>query len=265
MYTRPSAPRSIGGVLDDAVHLYRESLARCWPLSLLIALVAVLQSAQLLDLSVPTGGNAIASAQQTLALWQERLRSPEFWFTQLAYAAVDSVLYAALIALINAAASRVMLSVPQALEFALRRAGRILLLTLILFVLVSAGCMLLLAPGIYLAGALQLSTTALIIEDAGAVRSMGISLRLIRGHWWRAVTLISVVLFIMLVFYGLGGLVVGLLGLATNVLAGQLITAAVNTLVLSALPAALIAMYYDLKLRKDGGDLAQRARALPAE
>ncbi len=35
VYSYPSAPRTIGGVLDDAIHLFRESLPRSWPLALL--------------------------------------------------------------------------------------------------------------------------------------------------------------------------------------------------------------------------------------
>src|SRR6185312_2273186 len=34
MYTRPTAPRSIGGVLDDAIRLYRAAFSRCWVLAL---------------------------------------------------------------------------------------------------------------------------------------------------------------------------------------------------------------------------------------
>jgi len=34
--------------------------------------------------------------------------------------------------------------------------------------------------------------------------------------------------------------------------------------VTSMIPALLVALYYDLKLRREGGDLAARAKALPS-
>src|SRR5579863_1631495 len=39
MYARPTAPLPIGGVVDDAIKLYRESFAICWPLALLGSLI----------------------------------------------------------------------------------------------------------------------------------------------------------------------------------------------------------------------------------
>ena len=35
MYTLPTAPRPIGGVLDDAIGLYRATFKRCWLLALI--------------------------------------------------------------------------------------------------------------------------------------------------------------------------------------------------------------------------------------
>src|ERR1017187_8906135 len=39
MYARPTAPLSIGGVVDDAIKLYRASFRRCVPVALLGSLV----------------------------------------------------------------------------------------------------------------------------------------------------------------------------------------------------------------------------------
>ena len=39
MYARPTAPLPIGGVVDDAIKLYRESFARCWPIALIGSLI----------------------------------------------------------------------------------------------------------------------------------------------------------------------------------------------------------------------------------
>ena len=35
MYVRPTAPRPIGGVIDDAIKLYRASFRTCLPIALI--------------------------------------------------------------------------------------------------------------------------------------------------------------------------------------------------------------------------------------
>jgi hypothetical protein len=42
----------------------------------------------------------------------------------------------------------------------------------------------------------------------------------------------------------------------------QLLSAAERVFVTSMIPALLVAMYYDLKLRREGGDLAARTKSL---
>ena len=39
MYQKPAVPRSIGGVLDDSLQLYKASLPSCWLPALLVSLV----------------------------------------------------------------------------------------------------------------------------------------------------------------------------------------------------------------------------------
>ncbi len=45
MYVRASAPRTIGGVLDDAISLYRNSYASVWPFTLAAAVVVAMPGA----------------------------------------------------------------------------------------------------------------------------------------------------------------------------------------------------------------------------
>lgn len=44
MYTQSTGPRSIGGVLDDGVRLYRESFRQIWPLLIVNAIIALAPS-----------------------------------------------------------------------------------------------------------------------------------------------------------------------------------------------------------------------------
>ena len=42
MYIRPTAPRSIGGVLDDGFRLWRAAFAKTWPVALMAQLLALI-------------------------------------------------------------------------------------------------------------------------------------------------------------------------------------------------------------------------------
>jgi hypothetical protein len=124
---------------------------------------------------------------------------------------------------------------------------------------------------IYVWGRLFLSNIALVVEDAGVFKSLSISWALIKNHWWRTATIYTLTLIIVMVFYfvisfvdtALVGLTVqGPFGTAT--ILAQLVSMAGGTVLMSLVPAVLLAMYYDLKLRKEGTDLAGRVDALAA-
>jgi len=91
---------------------------------------------------------------------------------------------------------------------------------------------------------------------------------LIKNHWWRTATVYTVAIVIVFVFYlliaALNALVFAMLhstsGAAT--LVSQLFSIAVGTVLVPFFPAVLLAIYYDLKLRRDGADLADRVSAL---
>lgn len=130
------------------------------------------------------------------------------------------------------------------------------------------GVMAWLVFGIYLWGRLQLWTVALFAEEVGTLRAMGVSWDLVKGHWWRAATILTVgiiiVLVITMVFGFVGGLVFIMFRLdpMSLIIGNQLIGAAERVFVTSMIPALLVAMYYDFKLRREGGDLAARTKSL---
>jgi p-aminobenzoyl-glutamate transporter AbgT len=121
---------------------------------------------------------------------------------------------------------------------------------------------------IYVWGRAFLSNVALVVEDAGVFASLRISWGLIKHHWWRATTVYTVAIIIVLVFYVVIGVVDGIIGatlhnsLALAVVLGQVVAVLGGSVLMTFVPAVLISMYYDLKLRKEGADLAVRVNAL---
>jgi hypothetical protein len=120
----------------------------------------------------------------------------------------------------------------------------------------------------FLLGRLFLSFFALVVDDLGAVASIRMSWMLTRGSWWRCSAILLVLVIIGFVFALViafaNGLIAVSLGAATvgaTVLA-QLVGVAANAFLGSLYPAVLIAIFHDLKLRKQGVDLVGRVNAL---
>jgi hypothetical protein len=82
------------------------------------------------------------------------------------------------------------------------------------------------------------------------------------------VTALSVALVMVIVLGSAGDVCAGLLiafthtDLTSVLLITQLMQSVANVFVLPMVPAATLAIYYDMKLRRDGGDLLNRANSL---
>ena len=95
------------------------------------------------------------------------------------------------------------------------------------------------------------------------------------GNWWRTFAILSVGVVIIFVIYMIAALIIGLIvpvlvfggGGTENVLlisliSGLLIGVLMSLLLTPFYISLAIAIYWDLKLRKDGADLAARVGAL---
>jgi hypothetical protein len=263
MYARPSAPRSIGGVLDDAISLYRHSFSSVWPLTLTAAVVIGVPSIFLgLQLSRSmTGGPTAIFAM---------MKEPSYWLTYALIVLAYLVVHGALISALDAFAARGQTSLGEALSAGVSLLPRMLAVSVLLGIMLTIGLVLLVVPAIYLWGIYQLSFVALIVERSGISQAFGDSRRLIKGYWWRSAVVITVAIIIVLVLSIAAGVANGVtaavigFGSVTAVISQHIITAVLNVFLFPLLPCFLLTMYYDLKLRHEGGDLAARVDALVA-
>jgi len=279
MYVQPTAPRAIGGVIDDAIKLYRASFRTCWPIALIGSVVTAAISLYLLS-RFP----ALGTVRDPALMWQMLKPSP-LWGWLLIPGIASLLLLGAVIACQNAlAAGTGPMTVGVALATAFARLHWLLLAVLVGAIFIGFGVGIVLVPvvaasrvlavlawvivGIYLWGRLQLWMVAVFAEDAGTFRAMGVSWRLVGGHWWRSATILTVGIIIVLVISMLFGLVgnlifvVGRFDRMSVLMGNQLITAVERVFVTPMMPAVLVAMYYDFKLRREGGDLAARTKSL---
>jgi hypothetical protein len=292
VYTKPTEPRSIGGVLDDGLRLWRDSLGKTWPLALLAQLVVAipflllgfkLQGAVPMVPGVAPRPMSAANAQAMLNLF----KSPATWLTYLSIVVLSAVLYTALVLRIAAVANGAASSLGSALSSALRLLPRLLLQFLLFFaaaivvgivlaLLAAAGSKAVLGlvfivvffVGVFVFGRIFFASMVLMLDDAGAAQSIAISWRLTRGYWWRCTAILLVLFVIGLVFSLVVGFISAALGgalgtsslLATGIT--QLMSLLVNAVLGSLFPAVVLGILYDLKLRKQGGDLLGRVDAL---
>jgi CBS domain-containing protein len=122
-----------------------------------------------------------------------------------------------------------------------------------------------LCGGVYFAVRWSMSVPAMMAEDIGPIKGMSRSWNLVKGQWWRSFGIIAIVL-IMRFIIGLAlgfmyGLIVGVVTTGDV----RLAVVAVGTTILSALISpivtiALVLLYFDLRVRKEGLDLDQLAQ-----
>jgi hypothetical protein len=281
MYVKPTAPRAIGGVIDDAIKLYRASFRTCLPIALIGSVITGSVSYYVIS-SFP----ALESLRDPAQIW-EMLKPSPLWSWFLLPGLASLLLLGAIIACQNAlAAGTGPLSLWQALAASFGRLHWLLLAVLLWLVFIGSAIGIALIPispasrvlgvlawivlAIYLWGRLQLWMVALFADDVGTLRALGISWGLIEGHWWRAAMILTVGIFIVAVVSVVFGFVGGLAFLVhpvdpmSLILDNQVVTAVERVFVTPMIPAVLVAMYYDFKLRREGGDLAARAKSLPS-
>lgn len=118
--------------------------------------------------------------------------------------------------------------------------------------------------GVYLAVRWTLTVAAMMAEDVGPIRGLGRSWNLVRGQWWRTFGILLIVgLMQAVIGYALGFLF-GLIASAVTSGDVQLAVIAVGSTILGALVSpittiAIVLLYFDLRVRKEGLDLDQLA------
>ena len=298
MYVTPSRPQSIGGVIDDAIRLYRYSFSRCWLLAFLPAAALgvwqitmmryvpgygfpyspaaqmalakqhplpglVILAVLIISLLAVSFQGAVAAQQAALARRDDSFtlgRAFATAFTRLPTFILSVILlYLAIIGVMLGA--MIVVALPVGLLLGA--------LHMMVRAVASAGVVLLLFVAMLaLMGRLQLFMAAIYIDREGPLASLKQSWRLTKGHWWRATAILTTAMVMMLVLYLAVMLLSYLAGYLTHngpvnrFLVVPLLVMVTYTVIYPLGAAIWVAMYNDFKLRRDGGDLAARVGAL---
>ena len=283
MYTRPDAPRSIGGVLDDGLRLWLQAFSKTWPLAIM---AQVLVSIPIVIFWIQSGSVAGAQTQFFLAMTKSVGFALAYFLVSLASIGFQN----AVIAQTDATATGVARTVGQSLTLGFRLLGRAFLILLLigLGIAVPVALLFVVLAGVSVAGRIAiglvaflvvcfvfgkiiLATIILVIEDKRATDSLRRSWTLTTGHWWRIATIFTVLIIVVAVVFLVVGVIAGIVGASLGPKSGisaafvQVITLFGNTLITPLSAAVSVAIYYDLKLRKEGADLAGRVNALASQ
>lgn len=262
MAIQPTQPQTIGGVLDTAFQLYKASITSVLPLCLLLALAGSAPSIYMLVSGVGSDPFAALAA----------MSDPLYWLTYVLSLVATLWLMAALYLKEHAVAVGEEMALGAALQSALRFILPMILMTICFVLAVGIGTVLLIIPGLILLVSLMLATNLIVFEHKGPIAALTGSHRLVWGNWWRTAAIVTVGFFVLFVIYMAAGLIIGILAPAIVMgadspmlfatLSGVAVVVLINLLVTPFYIGLLIAIYWDLKLRKEGGDLASRVGAL---
>jgi hypothetical protein len=252
MVALASEPQTVGRVLDSGFKVFVKAFTGVLPLSLAAAAV----------LAVPNIANVLLGGT-------EQLQNPVPGMTVVVIFLVALPIYMILIAAVvyrlGAVAELHKASAGEALSRGFRCALPLIGAAILYFLAMAGGLILLIIPGIILSLSLSFAFIAIVLDGETALASLKRSHRLVWGNWWRTLAVVSVpVVIVMILYLGLGiafgaTLVMSDGKPASDVLiTANLIEAAIGGITAPLIYAIMIAQYHDLKLRKEGHDLAAR-------
>lgn len=257
MYDKPAAPASIGGVLDNGFKLLRSSFGKVIGISVLASLISQIPG---LMMTASLGPDGLPQVDGALMI-------------AVAVSMLCSlIIYGAVIGRINSVHEGREMTLGESLGLGLSCMLPLLGFWLLYVIAVGIGTILLIVPGMILALSLMFGSYILIIDRAGVIESLKQSHNLVWGYWWRTAAVVTVAGIIVIVGYVLVGFVAGIAvavdpDSATSgafSLTQTVLTALLGGILTPVGYALTLATFYDLRLRREGGDLASRIEAAPS-
>lgn len=268
-------PLGIGEIIDAGIRITR---TRFRDLAILVAIVAV--PAQVLQLlvaiSAPGSENAFTVSP---SVTPGTTPDAGDTLTQLAATLVTLVIGFLTALLATAACTEVVSSTylggragwRESLRRAWRRFASLIAANLLILLAAGVGLLACIVPGVWLWVAFAVAVPAILVEGIRGPASLGRSFRLVRGRWWPVFAILLVGQLLAAVVQTVVVLpFVPLLLVAggDSPIVGVLVTAlgtVVSTIVTQPFIAAVtVVIYYDLRVRKEGFDLALIAAQLDA-
>ena len=256
MYAKPTSPQSIGQVLDGSFRLAAASFRHTWIYAVLAAIASYAATIYLFT----RGGNNLEQAMLAQG-------DPIYW-TLYCVGVIGSVFFLAAMYLRTDQIAGGDSGGSSAIGTALGRLPLLVVLTILTVLAIGIGMLLLIIPGIILSVSLMAAVPIFMLEDKGPVSSLTSSHRLVWGHWWRTLLILIVGGVIALVMWFVMSFIAAaiapfLAGESTELeiaLAAVIGIALIGVVLAPFFVSLVLNIYWDLKLRREGGDLAARVQ-----
>jgi hypothetical protein len=268
----PSRPQAIGEVLDSAVRIFKVTLLKVLPFSVLATVAGQLQ-----NIYIILSGRNIRPFSNS---------DPGWWAVYLLGTVVGGALINAIIIRQAAIATGSESASMTALKEGLRNVPAVVLMGIVMAFLVGIWFLplaaipspyrtwsgaLLAVPAFYLLVLFLCSWPARLVDRKGPIESLRYSAHLVLGNWWRTVMVYLVVLTMIIVLSVTAGLIVGVLtqlvaarDLAVSTAVSAVMVVASGAVFVPFVSSMSLALYGDLQSRKDGADLERRIAGAPA-
>jgi hypothetical protein len=268
----PTRPQSIGEVIDTAFRIFKATLLRSLPYSVLATVAGQLQNIYLI-----VTGRTLHRFANTDPVW---------WLIYLLGAFIGGIFINSILVRQAAIASG---SVPvgsTALVEGLRKTPATIAMGLLIVLIVGLcfvpllavprpyqllSCVALCIPAVYVGVFFLCSWPALLIGRKGIIGSLRYSANLIKGHWWRAVMIYTVAVTMIIVLSVTAGMIVGVLAafgaardLAVTTAVSAVMVVASGAVYMPFITAMTLSLYGDLQARREGIDLERRIASAPA-
>jgi len=241
----PPRPASLGEILDAGFVLFRRTLLRCVPFSLLAVLFGQLPAVYLLRTEQSLALNQPKDLLWWLIMMLSALGTLWTWLV-IMLRQRDALQGGENVRPFDVGAARALVLLPRSLAL-LAIAGIAVLIGLVLFVL----------PGIYLLVSFWLALPLLVFEGVGARAALDGALQLVRGHWRHLAATLLVVVMSVLALFVIGSLCALLIGqlsgrsaLIDDALLGGIVAGVLGALFQPLVIALTLAAYADLRHRR---------------
>jgi hypothetical protein len=265
-------PLGVGEILDVAIKAYSKNARTLITIGALVGIPFELLSG-LIQLSTVSSSDQVSGVftfqAGTTNVDYTRARVAGTALTLLIGAVVTLVLTAATVKAVSDAYLGSVPSVRDSLRFAARRVGSLFWLYLVLAIGLTVAFVFLVVPAIWLYVAWSVATPVLLVEGLGGTAALRRSFRLVRGRWWPVAFTLVVARFLVSF---VSGVVLALFLIVPHAIdgpsillavIGSTIAGAVTVAVVQPLEAAIVTiLYFDLRVRKDGFDVALLAAGL---
>lgn len=251
MYTKPDTPLSIGGVLDDGFKLTRATYKHVFGIALLGAFASNIPSMMITP-----------NAEDPLAIF-----GPGLILATIIGSLFGLFVFAWAVHRVHSISEGREISLGEAAPHAASNYLTLLVVMICYVLIVVLGLFAFVIPGIILGLTLLLAPYLVVIDNQGFVDALKQSHNLVWGNWWRTAVIFTVIFFILTVLYLVITVVVALVigfqaaetesSMLLNLL-NWVIVPVITATYMPVMYACTVAIFNDLKLRKEGGDLDAR-------